>query len=122
MHYRMFDQKFAEGDLTTQDGLNFEADGQLVDLQKWWLIRALGASDNYVVEVGGKRREVEVESAHLRSSACSFVGPLNDLAKSVLLEAGAFQIEVSSDCCYENKRQESRDRRTNCSPPLHNFS
>src|SRR5579864_5067232 len=102
MHHRMVDEKFVQRNLAIYQRLNLETHCEFVDLQKWWLVGVLAAMKGDVVEMGGERRQFEIEVANLGSAASCVVRILHNCAKRVFLEATAFQKQVSTQCSGEN--------------------
>jgi hypothetical protein len=57
--------------------------------------------------MGGKRRQIKIQSANLSPATGGEVRLFHDFLQSVLLKAAAAKIEISCQRCDEKQREES---------------
>src|ERR1017187_3570559 len=89
---------------------NLYTNRELVGVKKRRLSLSLSTTQGDVVEMSGQRRQIEIESADLRSATGGEIRLRNNLMQRVLPKVAAIEIEISGRRCDEKHRQESCQR------------
>src|SRR5258708_29476887 len=91
VHNRSLNDELVQVNFSMKGRLNFESDGQFIDLQKRGLFGGFRAMHGNVIKMCGQCGDAKIQSADGGFSSCSLFGRLHNSAQGILLEGVALQ-------------------------------